>query len=72
MQVLARSMVSKIKQDHLASTCKINGKQDQARDLVRISKIKQDWSYSRLSKIKQDQARKSKIDLLKIKQDWAR
>ena len=23
---------------------------DQARDLVRISKIKQDWSYSRLSK----------------------
>ena len=47
-------MGSKIKQDHLASTCKINGKQDQARDLVRISKIKQDWSYSRLSKIKQD------------------
>ncbi len=54
MQVLARSMVRKIKQDHLASTCKINGKQDLARDLVRISKIKQDWSYSRLSKIKQD------------------
>ena len=50
-------MVSKNKQDNLASTCKINGKQDQARDLVRISKIKQDWSYSRLSKIKQDQAR---------------
>jgi hypothetical protein len=50
LQVLARSMVSKIKQDHIASTCKINGKQD----LVRISKIKQDWSYSRLRKIKQD------------------
>ena len=61
MQVLARSLVSKIKQDHLASTCKINDKQDQARDLVRISKIKQDWSYSRLSKIKQDQVRLSKI-----------
>ena len=54
MQVLARSMVNKIKQDQLASTCKINGKQDQASDLVRISKIEQDWSYSRLSKIKQD------------------
>ena len=72
MQDLARWFLTKIKQDHLASTCKINGKQDQARDLVRISKIKQDWSYSRLSKIKQDQARKSKIDLLKIKQDWAK
>ena len=57
MQVLTRSMVGKINQDHLVSTCKINGQQDQARDLVRISKIKQDWSYSRLSKIKQDQAR---------------
>ncbi len=31
--------------------------QDQARDFVWISKIKQDWSYSRLSKIKKDQAR---------------
>jgi hypothetical protein len=39
LQVLARSMVSKIEQDHLASICKINGKQDQARDLVRLSKI---------------------------------
>jgi hypothetical protein len=47
-------MVSKIKQDDLASTCKINGKQDQAGDLVRLSKNKQDWSDSRLSKIKQD------------------
>ena len=57
MKVFARSMVSKIKQDQLESTWKVNGKQDQTRDLVRISKIKQDWSYSRLSKIKQDQAR---------------
>ncbi len=69
LQDLARRFLTKIKQDNLASTCKINGKQDQARDLIRISKIKQDWSYSRLSKIKQDQARWSKIDLLKIKQD---
>ena len=60
-------MVSKNKQDNLASTCKFNGKQDQARDLVRISKIKQDWSYSKLSKIKQDW---SYSKLSKIKQDW--
>jgi hypothetical protein len=35
-------MVSMIKQDNLAITCKISGKQDQARDNVRFSKIKQD------------------------------
>ena len=51
-QDLARLFLTKIKQDHLASTCKINGKQDQARDLVRISKIKQDQQRS--TKIKQD------------------
>ncbi len=35
---LARLFLTKIKQDHLASTCKINRKQYQAIDLVRISK----------------------------------
>ena len=55
-------MVSKIKQDQLESTWKVNGKQDQTRDLVRISKIKQDWSYSRLSKIKQEKARSTEIE----------
>ena len=74
MKVFARSMVNKIRQDQLASTWKINGKQDQARDLVRISKIKQDRSYSRLSKIEQDKARSTKIQQdparsTKIKQD---
>jgi hypothetical protein len=39
-------------QDLARSSCKINGKQDQAKDLVRISKIKQD--QPRLCKIKQD------------------
>ncbi len=54
MQVLTRSMVSKIKQDHLACTCKINGKQDQASDLVRISKIDLIQDQARSSKIKQN------------------
>jgi hypothetical protein len=84
LQGLARSRVSKIKQDDLASTCKINGKQDKARDLVRSSKIKQDWArFSKIDlfKIKKDQARlgnhlrSTKINqdqsrLSKIKQDW--
>ena len=54
MQDLARWFLSKIKQDHLACTCKINGKQDQARDLVRISKIDLITDQARSSKIKQD------------------
>jgi hypothetical protein len=39
LQVLARSMISKIKKDHLVITCKIVDKQDQAKDLVRLSKF---------------------------------
>ena len=39
---LQELLLSLSKWQDLASTCKINGKQDQARDLVRISKIKQD------------------------------
>jgi hypothetical protein len=51
LQVLARSMVSKIKKNDRVITCKIDDKQDQARDLVGL---RLNQSCLILFKIKQD------------------